>query len=1049
MVDKTCLPHDEYTVGWICALPLEMAAAQALLDEVHQDLAVQPNDHNTYTLGRIGEHNVVIACLPSGIYGTSSATAVAMQLLSSFGSIRLGLMVGIGGGIPNKDADIRLGDVVVSKPTDTHGGVVQYDYGKALTQSAGDFQRTGILNQPPQVLLTALAKLQANHLTGRARFLDFLAEIEHNQLPGHESTFAHPTLEDCLYQADYEHIFSNCKTCSSCDPTKRIPRPPRKCPNVPVVHYGLIASANQVVKDSQLRDRLNHELGAYCVEMEAAGLMNNYPCLVVRGICDYADSHKNKRWQGYAAAAATAFAKEVLLLAPGIQTRGTKVAQEAVLQSDIRFRVPMDLRDVPAIDEFVGRQNELDCLWAGLQPGCSPMRKVAILHGLGGIGKSQLAIRFARIHKDDFSGIFWLNGKDWGALTQSLASAYLNVPEGKDTKGIIDEEEVKRRAQSMMKWLATAGNSRWLLIFDNVDQYSPKDSVNLAGGRHDICDFFPAADHGSIIITTRLLQLVELEDAIRLLLRISSHNHEMKKIMDPANEDIHELASLLDGLPLAIMIAASYIRQAGMSISQYLRHYRESWRDLMLNATPSRYYSQGNILTTWLVTYEEIHKSHPKSADLLLLIACFDNRDIWFELVQGCSRSGWFLDIVSSELRFVATLKPLINFSLIKPKQGGGSYSMHPVVQEWCLHAFNDNDNDNVKKLDKFKGWVLAAIGNIRVPLNEVEASKMQQRLLPHADRMLQLLRRWEVPEEPEIGMAIHDLGCVYLSQGKLKEAEELYQQALSIKEQLFGPDHRSTLESVNNLGLVYTNRRKIQEAEVMCQRALVGREKLLGRDNTATLHSVNSKGFLYTSQGKLSQAELMYKRALAGFEKELGQDSISTLDTVNNLGLLYTRQNKLQQAATMYHRAMAGFKKALGPDHTSTLIIANNLGSLYQSQGKLLEAEHMYEQALVGYERNIENLTKARGALPEAKCSNNRQKREKQVAAPQPSSAQPRSQGLGSVSYVKQGSLTIWWECCQCGDLKRPGFGFEQIYRGQCLQCHHGTCTGCRTSFK
>jgi nucleoside phosphorylase len=329
MATKIRLSHDDYTVGWICALPLEMAAAKVMLDEVHEDLPVQRNDHNTYILGRIRNHNTVIACLPSGEYGMTMATAVAMQLLSSFHSIRFSLMVGIGGGVPSREADIRLGDIVVSKPTNIYGGVVQYDYGKAL--SGGEFQRVSMLNRPPQVLLTALSKLQANHLTAGSQVVDFLAEIK-QKIPQQASNFARPTQEDHLYLSNYGHVDVDFKTCCSCDPTKIIPRPSRDH-DEPVVHYGLIGSANQVVKDSQLRDRLSRELGVYCLEMEAAGLMNIYPCLVVRGICDYADSHKNKEWQGYASAAAAAYAKELLLCTSISNIDQTKTARDVLSDS--------------------------------------------------------------------------------------------------------------------------------------------------------------------------------------------------------------------------------------------------------------------------------------------------------------------------------------------------------------------------------------------------------------------------------------------------------------------------------------------------------------------------------------------------------------------------------------------------------------------------------------------------------------------------------------------------------------------------------------------
>ncbi|KAJ6070414.1 hypothetical protein N7467_011733 [Penicillium canescens] len=323
MAAKASLSHQDYTVGWICALPLEMAAAKLMLDAPHPSLPRPPTDDNTYILGNIGEHNIVIACLPSGAYGNVSAATVAVQLLSSFPSIRFGLMVGIGGGVPSNIADIRLGDIVVSRPTDTSGGVIQYDLGKAL--SSGQFQRTGMLNRPPKVLLTALNTLQAHHLLGDNRVLKFISNARANITPRAAANFARPTEEDLLYQTEYNHGSSN--TCIDCDRSKLTPRPSRDHKE-PMIHYGLIASANQVVKNSRQRDQLAQDLGVYCVEMEAAGLMNDFPCLVVRGICDYADSHKNEEWQGYAAVVAAAYAKELLLVVPIDQVENTPTARD-------------------------------------------------------------------------------------------------------------------------------------------------------------------------------------------------------------------------------------------------------------------------------------------------------------------------------------------------------------------------------------------------------------------------------------------------------------------------------------------------------------------------------------------------------------------------------------------------------------------------------------------------------------------------------------------------------------------------------------------------
>src|SRR6266496_5610433 len=149
------LRHEDYTVGWICAITTEYVAAQLFLDEKHeQPEYVAPNDNNNYTLGKVGKHNVVIAVLPDGEYGIASAAVVARDMLHSFPNVRIGLMVGIGGGAPSRDHDIRLGDVVVSSPRDGNSGVFQYDFGKTIQDQA--FRHTRYLNQPPAVLHAAV-----------------------------------------------------------------------------------------------------------------------------------------------------------------------------------------------------------------------------------------------------------------------------------------------------------------------------------------------------------------------------------------------------------------------------------------------------------------------------------------------------------------------------------------------------------------------------------------------------------------------------------------------------------------------------------------------------------------------------------------------------------------------------------------------------------------------------------------------------------------------------------------------------------------------------
>ncbi|KAK2052731.1 hypothetical protein LY76DRAFT_609656 [Colletotrichum caudatum] len=332
------LSHEDYTVGWVCALPLERAAAEAMLDEEHDPLAMKPNDSNVYSFGRIGPHNTVIACLPSGQYGTNSAAVVANNMRWSFPSMRVGLMVGIGGGVPGK-VDIRLGDVVVSNPTGDSSGVVQYDFGKAVHD--GRFERIGTLNKPPQSVLTAVAKLRANHEMWPNRIPAFLADME-QRYPKMSEYLYKSMDEDRLFQALYEHTGGD--TCNDCDISKVVEREPRPAAATPKIHYGIIASGNQVIKHAQTRDRLAKDLGIICFEMEAAGLMDNFPCLVVRGICDYSDSHKAKRWQRYAAATAAAYTKELLYCFTP-QEEASSTAQTAAPDT-VRSLPPSDHRKV-------------------------------------------------------------------------------------------------------------------------------------------------------------------------------------------------------------------------------------------------------------------------------------------------------------------------------------------------------------------------------------------------------------------------------------------------------------------------------------------------------------------------------------------------------------------------------------------------------------------------------------------------------------------------------------------------------------------------------
>jgi nucleoside phosphorylase len=304
----------EFTIGWICALPSEKMAAVVMLDEKYPYVPRDPRGSVLFTRGRIGAHNVVMACLPIGRTRISSGTSVATEMRLKIHNLKLALMVGIGGGVPSAEDDIRLGDVVVSAPDAKFGGVVQYDFEKS--EEGGKFRQTGHLDDPPMFLLSVLGMAECNRILGEGKIQIHMARSFANEgmrdftLPQHK--------QDMLFQRTSPHIGGS-SDCASCDQDQIIQRPNRDISSTTVkIHCGIIASGNQVMEDAQKREDIVERLGGriLCFEMEAASVMNEIPCLVVRDISDYCDSHKNDGWQKYAAASAAAYTRTATYNAP-------------------------------------------------------------------------------------------------------------------------------------------------------------------------------------------------------------------------------------------------------------------------------------------------------------------------------------------------------------------------------------------------------------------------------------------------------------------------------------------------------------------------------------------------------------------------------------------------------------------------------------------------------------------------------------------------------------------------------------------------------------
>ncbi|KAL2830411.1 hypothetical protein BJY01DRAFT_240400 [Aspergillus pseudoustus] len=326
---KKTVHADEYTVGWICALPMEALPASLLLDEEYETILDDSNDLNAYSFGRMGDHNIVIATLPKGTYGQVQAAVVGANLFRSFLSIRFCFLVGIGAGIPSVDCDIRLGDVVVSTPDGGTGAFVQFDFG---SQNAdGSFKLKSRPVTPPVFLLNAVSKFETENEKGHAPVSQYISAVQGKQ-EHLRARFQYPGAQhDHLFPPEYSCQGADSGgICQGCDRSYVDPRRPGPRNSTrPVVHYGVIASGGKLVRDPFLRDHLMNTYKARCIEMEAGGIINNMDCLVIRGISDYADSHKNDMWHGYAALTASACAKAILGVVRPVPTVGSRKAMEA------------------------------------------------------------------------------------------------------------------------------------------------------------------------------------------------------------------------------------------------------------------------------------------------------------------------------------------------------------------------------------------------------------------------------------------------------------------------------------------------------------------------------------------------------------------------------------------------------------------------------------------------------------------------------------------------------------------------------------------------
>jgi len=635
---------------------------------------------------------------------------------------------------------------------------------------------------------------------------------------------------------------------------------------------------------------------------------------------------------------------------------------EEHLSPDIRWNVPYQRNPF-----FIGRDELLAHLHAQWQTAQAIPQ---VLTGLGGIGKTSVAIEYAYRYKQEYEAVLWARADTMETLTASYTTiASLLKLDDPIKEGIIH-------------WLQT--HSAWLLILDNV-----QDLARLQ-------DFLPVSSTGHILITTRVgdphLVCFEVETlpdetgALFLLWRagLLEFDAPFSQALPDDQTQAQKISRELGGLPLALDQAGAFLEACGGSLSEYLSLYQGNRRELLGERYAFAPDHPDPVAATWLLSFQQVAARNAAAVELLRLLAFLAPDAIGEELLlQGKDLLGPILSpVIADRCQFERALEALQAQSLITRDPVQQTLSLHRLVQVVIRDTLSDAAQQE---------WKQRAIQilNAGFPQVRFETWTLCERALAHAFQCVQWIEEEQIVSQeavhllnrlgyyltvraryleaepilkqacatalrelgemhPNTATSLNILAYLYEQQGKYEEAEPLYQQALAIREQLLGETHPSTATSLSNLALLQTRLGRWVESQPLLQRALIIREQQLGLEHPRTATSLNNMGYFFRGIGAYAMAFSLYQQALSIREQSLGESHPDTASSLNNLGVLADMQHNYAQASSLLQRALTIRFAQLGENHPDTAMTLHNLASVCQHQGRKASALSFYQQALL-----------------------------------------------------------------------------------------------------
>ncbi len=570
----------------------------------------------------------------------------------------------------------------------------------------------------------------------------------------------------------------------------------------------------------------------------------------------------------------------------------------------------------------------------------------AAIHGLGGVGKTRLAVEYAihSLNNKTYTAGLFVSADSIFSLNTNLAALaapdLLNLPEFNQP----DQSVIVKAVIS-----AVSHRNDCLLILDNVDN---KDS------RQYICDeLLPQLTEPHVLITSRLSNwppdLADLSVTALKTKEAASYlrSRTDRKLSQTKNDHAssEQLAKALDGLPVALEQAAAYINRTHITFDKYLEQFNASRvKTLARYETLVNYDSP--VLFTWTSTQahlDPIAHGILRMASLLgpepIPTALFESQpDSLTEVIDLFKQEEFYQEVQppDSDANLGESLADLADWSMITLTQG--SFTVHRIVQDAVRLTIPS---------DMRKPWTELALKLVNdyipddPPSDDVRSWALWAVIDPHVACIIEQATSFDIPEPTTLLM--NGLALYLTQRVRFDEAEHLHRRALASNEKLLGPDHPNVATCLNNLATLYHATNRLAEAEPLMQRALKIGEASFGKDHPNVAIRLNNLAQLYRATNRLKQAEPLAKRALAIDEASLGSEHPNVARDLNNLALLYQDSNRLKQAEPLIQRALAIDEASLGSDHPNVAIGLNNLAQLYKDTNRLKEAEPLMERAL------------------------------------------------------------------------------------------------------